>query len=207
MANHVYFNIDLSLDAGQTTLVENLGEMCKTKNGEMEWLSYEVQNLPIYPVPYNEEDWYSWGCEHMGAKWISMEDWHEHGMSGHSAWSPPIPFLTNLIQHIYKQVGGMPTATMTYEDEFRNFIGKCEVWIDECEFAGSGEVNWDYEEIDGAEINEVMEEWSGWDTSSEEFDWWDLTKAKNGEEYSPQEVIDEMVYGFFEDGKVEVRHD
>ena len=26
-------------------------------------------------------------------------------------------------------------------------------------------------------------------------------KAKNGEEYEPQEVFDEMVYGFFEDGK------
>ena len=62
-------------------------------------------------------------------------------------------------------------------------------------------------DVDGEELNVAMEEWSGWDTSSEEFDWWDLTKAKNGEEYSPQEVIDEMVYGFFEDGKVEVRHD
>ena len=41
MANHVYFNIDLSLDAGQSALVEKLAESCKTKNGEMEWLSYD----------------------------------------------------------------------------------------------------------------------------------------------------------------------
>ena len=34
MANHVYFNIDLSLDAGQSALVEKLAESCKTKNGE-----------------------------------------------------------------------------------------------------------------------------------------------------------------------------
>ena len=205
MANHVYFNIDLSLDAGQTALVEKLGESCAEEQGEMKWLSYEVQNLPIYPVPYKEDDWYSWGCEQMGAKWVQVDDWNEHYISGHSAWSPPIPFITNLIQYIYEQVGGMPTAKMTYEDEFRNFIGKCEVWIDTD--VGSGEVNWDYEDVDGEELNVAMEEWSGWDTSSEEFDWWDLTKAKNGEEYSPQEVIDEMVYGFFEDGKVEVRHD
>ena len=205
MANHVYFNIDLSLDAAQTALVEKLGESCAEEQGEMKWLSYEVQNLPIYPVPYKEDDWYSWGCEQMGAKWISCEDWQESYISGHSAWSPPIPFLTNLIQYVYDQVGGMPTAKMTYEDEFRNFIGKCEVWIDTD--VGSGEVNWDYEDIDGEELNVAMEDWSGWDTSSEEFDWWDLTKAKNGDEYSPQEVIDEMVYGFFEDGKVEVRHD
>ena len=205
MANHVYFNIDLSLDAGQTALVEKLGESCAEEQGEMKWLSYEVQNLPIYPVPYKEDDWYSWGCEQMGAKWVQVDDWNEHYISGHSAWSPPIPFITNLIQYIYEQVGGMPTAKMTYEDEFRNFIGKCEVWIDTD--VGSGEVNWDYEDVDGEELNVAMEEWSGWDTSSEEFDWWDLTKAKNGEEYSPQEVIDEMVYGFFEDGKVKVRHD
>ena len=201
MANHVYFNIDLSLDAGQTALVEKLAESCKTKNGEMEWLSYEVQELPIYPEPYNEKDWYSWGCYNMGAKWIQVDDFNEHLISGHSAWSPPMPFLENLIGYIYDQVGGMPSAKMTYEDEFRNFIGTFEVWIEE------DSVNSDYNEVDGAELNETMEDWSGWDTSSDEFSWWELTKAKNGEEYEPQEVIDEMVYGFFEDGKVEVRHD
>ena len=201
MANHVYFNIDLSLDAGQTALVEKLAESCKTKNGEMEWLSYEVQELPIYPEPYNDKDWYSWGCYNMGAKWIQVDDFNEHLISGHSAWSPPMPFLENLIGYIYDQVGGMPSAKMTYEDEFRNFIGTFEVWIEE------GSVNSDYNEVDGAELNETMEDWSGWDTSSDEFSWWDLTKAKNGEEYEPQEVIDEMVYGFFEDGKVGVRHD
>ena len=201
MANHVYFNIDLSLDAGQTELVENLAELCKTKNGEMEWLSYEVQNLPIYPVLYKENDWYSWGCEQMGAKWVQVDDWSAHYISGHSAWSPPIPFLTNLIQYIYDRVGGMPTAKMTYEDEFRNFVGVCEVWI-----AGD-DVDWDYHEVEGSELNEELQEWSGWDIDSPDFDWWELTEAKNGEKYEPQEVIDEMVYGFFEDGKLEVRHD
>ena len=199
MANHVYFNIDLSLDSGQTALVEKLAESCKTKNGEMEWLSYEVQELPIYPVPYDEKDWYSWGCEQMGAKWIQVDDWSEYGMSGHSAWSPPIPFLTNLIQHIYNEVGGMPSAKMTYEDEFRNFIGKCEVWIT------GDDVDWDYEDVDSAELIDTLEEWSGWKTQEPEFEWWDLTEAKDGTQHVPQEVMDEMVYGFFEDGKVEVR--
>ena len=31
MANHVYFNIEMSLDAGQTDLVEKLGNSCKEK--------------------------------------------------------------------------------------------------------------------------------------------------------------------------------
>ena len=52
-----------------------------------------------------------------------------------------------------------------------------------------------------------MEDWSGWDTSSDEFSWWDLKEAKNGTEYEPQEVIDDMVYGFFEDCEVRVRQD
>ena len=201
MANHVYFNIDLSLDAGQTELVEKLGKSCETKNGEMEWLSYEVQELPIYPVPYNEKDWYSWGCEQMGAKWISCEDWQESYISGHSAWSPPIPFLTNLIQYIYDKVGGTPSATMTYEDEFRNFIGVMTCYVDD------GMVCDDIEEADGEDLNYVLEQWSGWDTSDPEFSWWDLKEAKNGTEYEPQEVIDDMVYGFFEDCEVRVRHD
>ena len=201
MANHVYFNIDLSLDAGQSELVEKLGNSCRHAQGEMQWITYEVETLPIYPVPYDEEDWYSWGCEQMGAKWVSVEDWNENIISGHSAWSPPIPFITNLIQHIYDQVGGIPSAKMTYEDEFRNFIGVCEVWIT------GDDVDWDYYEVEGSDLNEAMQEWSGWDIDSPEFDWWALTEAKNGDKYEPQEVIDEMVYGFFEDKEVKVRHD
>jgi len=201
MANHVYFNIELSLVAGQTELVEKLGNSCRHAQGEMQWITYEVEKLPIYPVPYNEEDWYSWGCEQMGAKWVSVDDWNENVISGHSAWSPPIPFITNLIQHIYNEVGGMPSAKMTYEDEFRNFIGVCEVWIT------GDDVDWDYEDIDSEELIDTLEEWSGWKTQEPEFEWWDLTEAKNGDKYEPQEVMDEIVYGFFEDGKVEVRHD
>ena len=201
MANHVYYNIDLSLDAGQSALVEKLGESCKTKNGEMEWISYEVHTLPIYPVPFNEDDWYNWGCEQIGAKWIEMEEWEATYMSGHSAWSPPIPFITNLIQHIYNEVGGQPSAKMTYEDEFRNFVGVCEVWI-----AGD-DVDWDFYEAEGTEFIDCMEEWSGWKTDDPDFEWWELKLAQGGGHYEPQEVIDDMVYGFFQDQKVMVRHD
>ena len=201
MANHVYYNIDLSLDAGQSALVEKLGESCKTKNGEMEWITYEVHTLPIYPVPFNEDDWYSWGCEQIGAKWIEMEEWETTHMSGHSAWSPPIPFLTNLIQYIYNEVGGIPTAKMTYEDEFRNFVGVCEVWIED------DKVDWDFYEAEGSEFIECMEEWSGWKTDDPDFNWWEVKLVQGGGHYEPQEVLDEMVYCFFEDQKVMVRHD
>ena len=90
---------------------------------------------------------------------------------------------------------------MTYEDEFRNFIGVMDCWVD------AGLVCDDIEEADGEDLVYELEKWSGWDTSDCEFSWWDLSKAKNGEEYEPQEVMDEMVYGYFEDCEVRVRHD
>ena len=61
--------------------------------------------------------------------------------------------------------------------------------------------------VDSDELISTLETWSGWDTQNPDFEWWELTKGKNGEEYEPQEVMDEMVYGFFEDGRLEVRHD
>ena len=201
MANHVYFNINLDLDDGQIALLEKTMKISETENGEMKWKSWEPHLLPIYPVKYNEDDWYGWGCEQMGAKWVTIEDYGSNYMSGHSAWSPPNPMLENLVQYIFDKVGGEVRATMTYEDEFRNYIGKSEFWIDD------GQCQFDIDEVDGTELTEAMCEWSGWDTEKPDFEWWELTKAKNGNEYEPQEVIDEMVYGFFEDGRVEVRHD
>ena len=201
MANHVYFNINLDLDDGQIALLQDTMKKVETENGEMKWRSWTAEELPIYPNKYDEEGWYAWGCDNMGAKWVTIEDYNADNMSGHSAWSPPNPMVESLVQYIFDKVGGDVRATMTYEDEFRNYIGKSEFWIEDnqCEY--------DIEEIDGDELIETMSEWSGWDTSSDEFSWWDLCKAKNGDEYEPQVVMDEMVYGFFDDGKVEVRHD
>ena len=207
MANHVYFNIELNVDAGQAALVEKLSNSCKEKQGEMEWLTYAVEKLPIYPVPYNEEDWYSWGCEQMGAKWVEVDDFTETNISGHSAWSPPIPFVNNLIQYIYNEVGGNPSAKVTYEDEFRNFIGIHEAWID-----GSDDVDWDYDECDGEEINHLILEAYGKDEEwfqSDEFDWWESypitmeNHAHKGEDWCVQEYADELVYQFFDRGRLE----
>ena len=75
-------------------------------------------------------------------------------------------------------------------------------WIED------GQCDFDIEEIDSDELISTLEAWSGWDTQNPDFEWWELTEveALNGE-FEPQEVMDEMVYGFFDDGKVEVRHD
>ena len=150
MANHVYFNIELSLDAGQTNLVEKLGKEIYGEEGEMKWPSWEVEKLPIYPVKYDENDWYMWGCNNMGAKWVCCEEWNETTISGHSAWSPVVPLVENLIQYIYNEVGGQPSAKMTYEDEFRNFVGIHECWIED------DTVYSDYDEIEGQDLNDLM---------------------------------------------------
>jgi hypothetical protein len=47
-------------------------------------------------------------------------------------------------------LGTKPTATMTYEDEFRNFVGKTTYFIE------GGECYDDTDEIDGEELNEVL---------------------------------------------------
>ena len=53
----------------KSKLVEKLAESCKEEQGDCnstyQYQSYEVQNLPIYPVPYDEDDWYSWGLSHI----------------------------------------------------------------------------------------------------------------------------------------------
>ena len=210
MANHVYFNIELSLDAGQTELVQKLSNSCKENQGEMQWLTYAVEKLPIYDTPYNEDNWYDWGCQNIGAKWVSVDDWNETNISGHSAWSPVIPFVNSLIQYIYNEVGGMPTAKMTYEDEFRNFIGVLEAWIDTN--IGSGEVQYDYDEYEGEDLNQLMleafdktDEWF----QSDDFDWWESYPIKmkghvyKDEMWEPQQYCDELVYQYFDIGNLE----
>ena len=201
MANNVHFSINFDLDDGQIALLEDTMKKVETENGEMKWKSWTAEELPIYPKPYDEKDWYGWGCESMGAKWVSIEDYQYDNISGYSAWSPPNPMVENLVQYIFDKVGGDVRATITYEDEFRNYIGKAEFWIED------GQSMYDVDEVESDGLIDTLEEWSGWKTQEPDFEWWELTKAKNGEEYEPQEVMDEMVYGFFEDGRLEVRHD
>ena len=42
-----------------------------------------------------------------------------------------ILWLKIIVQYIFDKVGGDVRATMTYEDEFRNYIGKSEFWIED----------------------------------------------------------------------------
>ena len=91
-------------------------------------------------------------------------------------------------------------AKMTFEDEFRNFIGieYFDSWKLEDEWA----VGVDENIIDGQEINDLVEENYKCDISSEDFDWWEEREDINGAETVPSEFADDLVYNFFETGQL-----
>ena len=196
MANNVHFHVTFDIDEKESKLLEFLMENVgsQTDNG---WVQYEIEKLPIYPNKYDEEGWYNWGIENMGAKWCHVEDYETDYFSGYSAWSPPIPFVKNLVQYIHDELGGKPTATMTYEDEFRNFIGvdHFETYHEDGEYYCSHSENY----IDGDELTSIIEEEFKCDVSDGDFEWWEEYKDTG---LVPQECLDEMVYDFFDTGEL-----
>ena len=145
----------------------------------------DANRLPIYSEPFEDENWYAWGCDNMGAKWVSIDDWGEDYLSGHSAWSPIYPLVESLVETLSKKVGKEVVAKFTYEDEFRNFIGKATI---------SSEEGIDSEELDGEEVNEWLTEEFGEDFFDEEVEWWDLYKDTG---LCPQEFLDEKINEWF----------
>ena len=174
MANNVHYSVNLNLDDGQIALLEKTMKAVQTEEGEMKWKSWSAEELPIYPVAYDSEDWYMWGCNNMGAKWCHIEDYADDYISGYSAWSPPIPLVENLVQYIYDQVGGDVSAKLTYEDEFRNFVGYTHYYIEE------GDVIVDDESFDGEDLVDLVEEAFGMSVDNENFDAWDVYPIKKG---------------------------
>lgn len=205
MANNVHYNMTFNLDDGQVALLQKTMKAVETTNGEMKWKSWTAEELPIYPDPYKEDNWYDWGCKNMGAKWCHIDDYEDNYLTGYSAWSPCNPMFEHLGQYILDQVGGEVSGTLTYEDEFRNYIGKTTLYTD------GSQVYLDVNEVDGEELSDIMleafgkeEEWF----QSDEFDWWEVYTVKNGtyagEEWEPQQYVDEVVYEFFDSEKLEV---
>ena len=199
MANNVHYSVNLDLDAGQIALLEKTMKAVETEEGQMKWKSWTAEDLPIYPVSYNEDDWYNWSCENIGAKWCHIEEYADDYISGYSAWSPPIPLVENLVQYIHDQVGGDVSAKLTYEDEFRNFIGYTLYYVE------NGEVIVDDDYIDGEDLTEIVEKAFELEVNNENFDWWEVYPLKQGsyagEDWEPQQYADEVVYQYFDDGR------
>ena len=127
------------------------------------------------------KDSWNWHVDNCGAKWVNLEDADESYLQGYSAWSPPIPML----EHLAKFAG--VELRMTYEDEFRNFIGVA--WADDEGLSS-------YHEIEGNDLNQLLLEELGWEDFPEDFDWWEPQDKLDGQPAG--EYIDEAVYNWFE---------
>tara|TARA_B100001093_G_scaffold219618_1_gene210530 strand:+ start:13856 stop:14500 length:645 start_codon:yes stop_codon:yes gene_type:complete len=210
MANHVYFNIS----------IEGITEeqhSCLFKSEETERPHWDENEPPIKMVElvevheqpfmsnldkeYDDEGWiknsWDWYVNNCGAKWVCIEEWEHNMITGHSAWSQPVAMVENMLEYASNRFGIELSAKMTYEDEFRNFVGvdDFETYSEEGEWYCMHSENY----LDGGELTELLEEKLKCDVSDDDFDWWEEYKATG---LVPSECVDEMVYNFFDTGEL-----
>jgi len=210
MANHVYFSIEID------GLTEEQHE-CMFKSEEVERPHWQEGEPPIkfkelvdlHEQPfmskvertYDKDGWiedsYNWYCNNIGAKWCHIEEWEHYSITGHSAWSHPVAMVENMLEWASNQFNIELSAKMTYEDEFRNFIGvdHFETYHNEGEYYCAHSENY----IDGGELNELLELHLNCDVSDDDFEWWEEYKDTG---LVPSECVDEMVYSFWETGEL-----
>ena len=212
MANHVYFTI--TIDGMDESEWEHL-----FKEEEITYKDYQDQEqtrmdlVELHDQPFYEgvgekiigengwlENGYDWYCENVGAKWCNIEDWSSGYIYGYSAWSQPTMLAENVLRYLSKKYDREFTAKMTFEDEFRNFVGI--EYFDSFKLEDEWAVGIDENIIDGDEINAQVEENYKCDISDEDFDWWDEREDINGAETVPSEFADDLVYNFFETGQL-----
>ena len=202
MANHVYFNIDIdSTDEGLNSFEKTL---VTTKRTQTNWEGTEIQveeladihDLAFMPPVKGVDDHgypidsYQWYVDNVGAKWCAIEEWEAMHVSGYSARSAPVGLIENMASYIGKTDPSV-SITMTYEDEFRNFVGVVVANKDGVQTV---------DELDGDELVALMKEHFDLPVEeelSDDFDWFGELKDIHGEMREPQEVMDDLVYDFF----------
>ena len=210
MANHVYFNISvegLTEEQWDCLFKSEEHERPHWKEGEPPIKYHELIDLHEQPFmsniarEYDEDGWikesYQWYCDNIGAKWCNIEEWENHGyMHGYSAWSTPYQMVINMLEFASNKFNVELSAKMTYEDEFRNFIG-----VDHFETYKDDEYYCAHDEnyIDGGELNTMLEEKLQCDLNDDDFEWFDEYKDPG---IVPQEWTDELVYNFFDTGEL-----
>jgi hypothetical protein len=108
--------------------------------------------------------------------------------------------VNNLMEYASNKYEIELSAKMTYEDEFRNFIGVdyFETYEDEDgKYYSAHDENY----VDGNDLNRVVKEHFDCDLDDENFDWWEERKNQYGEMQEPSEFADDVVYEFFETGE------
>ena len=194
MANHVYFNVTVDGNneclKGFSSAMEMTSVERKNWTGEGTYIARElldIDKLKFMPEGTYDKDGYledSWNyyVNNVGAKWCNVEEVEEDYFSGYSAWSAPIQFVVYLHEYLYDHHDKNHSIKMTYEDEFRNFIG----------VAHFQDANYDWEEIDSAELMEELRKVFGDVVDNEDF--WD----GEYEQGDPSEEMDNIVWEWFE---------
>ena len=210
MANHVHFTIHVEGIEDEQFNNSVISE--KRTRKDYDGNPYEVTELvEIEHQPFMSrvdksfdedghlENSYDWYCEEVGAKWCCIDEMQDGYIAGYSAWRQPHELVINVIQYYANKYDTEVTASMTYEDEFRNFMGKqyygCDKEGDEGWYAWEG----DYNETDADALMESFNErFPSIDTESEDFDYYGEYKV-GGDVIYPNEVLDEIADKFWED--------
>lgn len=206
MANHVYFTISLDgLDEGQ---FEKHLATVKGKRNDYDGNEYEYEALAeIENQPYMSrveksfdkdgylEGSYDWYCNNVGAKWCNIEECESDFISGYSAWRQPHELVLNILEFYANEYDKEVEAVMTYEDEFRNFLGKQYYGVEHNNLQWTA-YEGDYQETDGDELVRQFEKKFGIDTSAKDFDWYEEIQHE-GETLYPSEEMDTLVDEFW----------
>ena len=207
MANHVYFTIHVEgIEDEQfqehVKFETRVGTRYDGEEYKYEAL-LELEEQPFMSNVYKEFDEdgnlknsYDWYCDNVGAKWCHVEECEYGYIAGYSAWRQPHELVLNILQFYANEYDTEVSASMTYEDEFRNFMGK-QYYGTVHEDDGWRAWEGDYTETDGDElVQEFNERFPDIDTTAEDFDWYDEVKT-GGDVIYPNEVLDEIADNFW----------
>ncbi len=207
MANHVYFTISIE---GLTDEQWDEGvKMVKGTRNDYDGNPYEyedwdyIENQPFmasvkktFDKDGELENSYDWYCNNVGAKWCNIEEMDSCFITGYSAWRQPIELVANLIEWYSNEFDTEVSAIMTYEDEFRNFLGKQYFAVEHNNLQWTAYEGETYE-TDGDElVAEFNERFPDIDTNAKDFDWFEEVKT-GGDIIYPHEVLDEIVDDFW----------
>jgi len=207
MANHVYFTIHIEGIDDEQFNKSVVSEKRTRKDYEGNPFEVtelvEIENQPFMErveKRFDKDGWlensYDWYCEEVGAKWCNIEECQDGYIAGYSAWRQPHELVINLMEFYANKYNTEVSASMTYEDEFRNFMGKQYYGTEK----DDGWIAWegDYNETDGTALCEQFDDlYPSLNSSDDDFDWSGEYEV-DGETIYPYEVIDELADQFWE---------
>lgn len=82
---------------------------------------YTLSSL-LEKQPTDDDSYYGFNIDNVGAKWAYIEDPSEYGFTTHSAWCVPAEGIKYIFDEIAK-VDETFIGTYTYYDEMPNFVG------------------------------------------------------------------------------------